>query len=206
MARRKRGLSEEDRALWREVVKTATPLEREAIREEMAKVEASPMSAPVAAPPPIPKPQRKLGGGMVLRPMGAARPGLSVDLAPDPSAMPERAEPGMDRRTFEKMRRGKLRPDARIDLHGMTADHAKAALAGFILGARADGARLVLVITGKGRLGVDDHAPHRKGVLRHAVPIWLRQGPMAGMVLQVTPAHRSDGGSGAYYVYLRRVR
>ena len=41
--------------------------------------------------------------------MGAARPGLSVDLVPDPSTMPERAEPGMDRRTFEKMRRGKLR-------------------------------------------------------------------------------------------------
>ena len=205
MARRKRGLSDDERVLWCEVVKTATPLEREAIREEMAKaVEVVP--GPVAAPLPISKPQRKQSVGMVLRPVRAARPALGVDLAPDPSTISEQPGSVMDRRTFEKMRRGKLRPDARIDLHGMTADHAKAALTGFILGARAGGARLVLVIAGKGRLGVDDHAPHRKGVLRHGVPIWLRQGPLTGLVLQVTPAHRSDGGAGAFYVYLRRVR
>ncbi|MGB0496726.1 MAG: Smr/MutS family protein [Rubricella sp.] len=112
----------------------------------------------------------------------------------------------MDKRLFDKMRRGRLKPDARIDLHGMTAERAHGALNGFILRAHAEGLRLVLVITGKGRTGVHDHVPERRGVLRHAVPQWLKQAPLGPFVLQITPAHRSHGGAGAYYVYLRRKR
>ena len=67
--------------------------------------------------------------------------------------------------------------------------------------------RHVLVITGKGKRGLDDGPiPQRQGVLRHQVPHWLRLPPLGAAVMQVTEAHLKHGGSGAYYVYLRRGR
>lgn len=113
----------------------------------------------------------------------------------------------MDRRRFEKLRRGRFDPEARLDLHGMTRDAAHGALTAFVLDAHARGLRLVLVITGKGRPGrMEDLAPHRHGILRHAVPHWLAAPPLHGRVLQVAPAHARHGGGGALYVYLRRLR
>ncbi|WP_368373065.1 Smr/MutS family protein [Rubellimicrobium arenae] len=110
----------------------------------------------------------------------------------------------MDAGQFGRMKRGKLRPEARIDLHGMTLAEAHPALTSFILGSRAAGRRFVLVITGKGRVS-DDLAPMpaRAGRLRHDVPRWLMLPPLAGAVLQVAPAHQRHGGEGALYVYLR---
>ena len=113
----------------------------------------------------------------------------------------------MDKRRFQRMTRGKLQPEARIDLHGMTLAQAHAALNGFILRAQADGLRLVLVITGKGRQSDDDGPiPRRRGALKHDVPQWLRMAPLGGCVLEMREAHARHGGSGAYYVYLRRMR
>jgi DNA-nicking Smr family endonuclease len=113
----------------------------------------------------------------------------------------------MDAKTHGKMKKGRLVPEARIDLHGMTVAEAHPALIAFILTAHAQGRRLVLVITGKGRLR-DDLAPMpvRQGVLRHQVPHWLNLPPMSALILQITPAHVTHGGGGAYYVYLRRPR
>jgi DNA-nicking Smr family endonuclease len=113
----------------------------------------------------------------------------------------------MDRREYQRLKRGKRDPEARIDLHGMTMDRAHPALTRFILAAQAAEARLVLVITGKGR-GADGGGPipHPRGVLRHKVPEWLRLPPLGQAVLQITPAHQRHGGDGAYYVYLRRRR
>jgi DNA-nicking Smr family endonuclease len=112
----------------------------------------------------------------------------------------------MDRRRFDKLRRGRMEPEARIDLHGMTSEHAHAALNGFILSAYAQDLRLVLVITGKGKADDSPHQPRRHGILRHSLPHWLAAPPLAGRILQVTPAHQRHGGSGAFYVYLRRRR
>lgn len=111
----------------------------------------------------------------------------------------------MDAKAFRHLKRGKLTPEARIDLHGMTLAEAHPALNGFILQSHALGRRLVLVITGKGKRP-RDHGPipTRHGVLRHQVPQWLRMAPLAPLVLQVTEAARNHGGEGAYYVYLRR--
>lgn len=132
---------------------------------------------------------------------------MRVDLAPDPQAALATAGPQMDRRRFDKLRRGRLEPDARLDLHGMTAARAHAALTSFILGAHGSGYRLVLVITGKGRAPEDGSlAPHRHGVLRHSLPHWLQAPPLASRILQIAPAHLRHGGAGAYYVYLRRQR
>jgi DNA-nicking Smr family endonuclease len=132
---------------------------------------------------------------------------VTLDLAPDPQTAPGRTAPLMDRRRFEKLRRGRLEPEARLDLHGMTLERAHAALTAFVAAAHADGLRLVLIITGKGRDGAADAlAPHRRGALRHSVPHWLAAPPLVGRVLQVAPAHPRHGGGGALYVYLRRVQ
>ena len=116
------------------------------------------------------------------------------------------AHPHMDRRRFEKLRRGRLDPEARIDLHGMTSERAHAALTGFILAAHAEGLRLVLVITGKGRADAFAMQPHRHGILRHSLPHWLAAPPLNARILQLAPAHQRHGGAGAFYVYLRRQR
>ncbi len=127
---------------------------------------------------------------------------------PDMTAQPQTAAPlRMDSKIFGRLKKGKLSPDARIDLHGMTQDQAYPALVGFILKAHGDGRRLVLVITGKGREKTDDGPiPVRLGVLKHRVPQWLQQSPLGTVVQQITPAHQRHGGGGALYVYLRRSR
>jgi DNA-nicking Smr family endonuclease len=113
----------------------------------------------------------------------------------------------MDAKDYGRMIKGKLKPESRLDLHGMTMAEAHPELVAFILGAQAVGKRLVLVITGKGKERDEGYAiPVRHGILRHQVPQWLALPPMAQAILQVTPAHLKHGGHGAYYVYLRRSR
>ena len=145
--------------------------------------------------------------GMVLRPTPPARPDPGHDLAHPLAEALARQPVKMDKRQFQRLSRGKLEPDARIDLHGMTLAQAHGALNSFILRAHARGARLVLVITGKGKTISDDGPiPRRPGALRHDVPQWLRMAPLGPLVLELRPAHARHGGSGAYYVYLKRPR
>lgn len=126
-------------------------------------------------------------------------PGLTERLTQQPVAM--------DKKAHTRLKRGRLVPEARIDLHGMTLARAHPALTGFVLRAQNDGKRLILVITGKGKHAEDTGPiPVRHGVLRHAVPDWLSRPPLSQAVLQITPAHQRHGGTGAYYVYLRRSR
>lgn len=205
MRRRPRPLSPEDRAVWDQVTRTLRPL------NAVATAEPPPAVIPEVAPQPkvgpVPDPVARLWRSAAPAP-AAKTPPVSLDLVPDPHDLAAAAPLRMDHKAFARMRRGKLDPEARIDLHGMTAGRAHASLQSFILQAHAQGLRLVLVITGKGRSGGGD--PHamsdRKGVLRHAVPQWLAQAPLAPLVLQVHSAHVSHGGTGAYYVYLRRKR
>ncbi|WP_246100717.1 Smr/MutS family protein [Palleronia caenipelagi] len=126
-------------------------------------------------------------------------------------AMPDIAEQlartpvQMDAGRFRKMRSGKLEVEGRIDLHGLTLSEAHPRLMSFLFSSHAAGKRLVLVITGKGKDRDDGTAiPAHRGLLRHQVPHWITTGPAKSIVLQVTPAHRRHGGSGALYIYLRR--
>jgi len=106
-----------------------------------------------------------------------------------------------DRRTANKLKRGKLDIDARLDLHGYTEDQAYLHLMGFIQAARASGARCVLVVTGKGRK--TDMQP---GKLKTAVPRWLNEPEFRPAILSVTYAQQRDGGDGALYILLRKDR
>ncbi|MCY3983890.1 MAG: Smr/MutS family protein [Roseovarius sp.] len=113
----------------------------------------------------------------------------------------------MDRKKYGRMIRGNMTPEKTIDLHGFRQDHAKKVLADFILKSHQNQNRLLLVITGKGRNDNCDHFnAEEAGVLRRAVPQWLEDPKLADVVLQIAQAHRKHGGSGAYYIYLKRRR
>ena len=129
------------------------------------------------------------------------------DLLPSISDRVAQAPVQMDRKAFQKMKRGKLVPEGRIDLHGMTLAQAHPALSSFIIQSQMRGFRLVLVITGKGKhKDSGGPIPERMGALRHQVPQWLKMAPLGQAVMQVSEAHLKHGGGGAYYVYLRRRR
>lgn len=201
-ARRKRRLAPEEEALWQRIAERVQPLHPgkpdHAGGGKPLKTVSRPAELP-AQPAAIPGDLR-IGAAAKPRPRGH-------DLAQSIGQRLAEAPVRMDRRAFDRMTRGRLAPEARIDLHGLTLAAAHPELIRFILASAAGGLRLVLVITGKGRAGSDDGPiPQRPGVLKHQVPHWLAAPPLAASVLQVTEAHRRHGGSGAYYVYLRRAR
>jgi DNA-nicking Smr family endonuclease len=202
--RRPRHISPEERALWEHVTrgdKRIQPPERRGIAPGPAADPAKPPAEPSRPAETRPTlPDFRVGQAVDH---GGSR-NLIAGLAEDRATLPALR---MDARSFEKLKRGKLSPEARIDLHGMTLAQAHPALVGFVLSSHAAGRRLVLVITGKGKER-DDHAPIpvRQGLLRNQVPHWLATAPLAPLVLQVQRAHASHGGSGALYVYLRRRR
>ena len=137
----------------------------------------------------------------------AAHPRTTVRAAPSLQEQLGAQPVNMDKKAFAMLKRGRLRPEGKLDLHGMTLDRAHPALTRFILGAQQQGKRLVLVVTGKGKHRDDDGPiPVRFGVLRHQVPQWLSLPPLSSVVLQVSSAHDRHGGGGAYYVYLRKRR
>lgn len=105
----------------------------------------------------------------------------------------------VDRRTAEKLARGKMKIEGSIDLHGMNQIEAHENLARFIRSSHSRGRRCVLVITGKGRDG-------KPGILRKRVPEWLNEPPLEAYVLRIAQAKQHDGGAGAIYVLLRRKR
>ncbi len=194
MARRRKTLSEEDQKLWDMVKQSAVPLHA------------------VSYTPPLPAPPAKLPEVKAPRPIkpfamqGRPESRLRFDLAADPMQPLSRVPQALDKRTHDRLRKGKKAPEARIDLHGMTAAQAHGALRGFILSSHARGLRLVLVITGKGNTTRNEIGimPTRNGVLRHALPQWLDAPDMHPMILQISAAHVRHGGGGAYYVYLKK--
>lgn len=201
---RKRQLSPEEKALWESVARRAEPLKQLSPAPVVQTKPASgfmkrPDRKPDPVVPPVSKPVRHTHK--------KHQPLNRHDIAPPIAQQMRDAPVHMDRKAYGRMKRGKLLPEARIDLHGMTLAQAHPVLTGFIMRSVSSGHRLVLVITGKGKNRDDGNAiPTRFGVLRHQVPQWLHMAPLAGMVLQVTPAHGRHGGEGAYYVYLRRPR
>lgn len=118
-----------------------------------------------------------------------------------------------DRRTAQKLGRGQTEPEARLDLHGEGLETARIKLLHFLASQRHQGARLVLVITGKGASpfarhtlhGLSHfHAPEREGRLRREVPMWLHEEGFRLHAVGFQPAHPRHGGGGAFYVRLRR--
>jgi DNA-nicking Smr family endonuclease len=181
--RRKRGLSEEERAMWESVAKQIKPL-RKKPRLAKAQVEAE-SQVPAAA-----------------RPAPPARSAVPVRAPPPPKPQAPPLAP-LGRRERSQLSRGKKEIDARIDLHGMTQTRAHRALFGFLQRAHSEGLTFVLVITGKGKVGGPES---ERGVLRRQVPQWLSLPEFRSLVVGFEEAHIGHGGEGALYVRVRRTR
>ncbi len=139
--------------------------------------------------PPEPRPERG-------RPARAAGETPAVRSIPPPPLPPLDRNAGVDRATAERVRRGRYRVEATLDLHGMTQEEAHRALSRFVAASRAGGRRCLLVVTGHGRSS--------GGVLKAAVPRWLDEPELRRHLLMIAPARPPDGGHGALYVLLRR--
>ena len=169
----RRTMSDEDRILWSAVAETVAPLKP---RRPVAK-EAPP--EPAAAPP-------------------AAKPRAAAPAYAAPPQKPPAPAGQIDRQTTEKLAKGRLPLEARIDLHGMRQDEAHALLLSFVSRAHQRGVRYVLVITGKG--------PGGDGVLRRSAPQWLKTPPFRAYVSGLDQAARGHGCEGALYVRIKKPK
>ena len=104
----------------------------------------------------------------------------------------------LETRLRQRLARGRVAVDDTLDLHGYRQDQAHRVLRDFLIRAQARGAKLVLVVTGKGRTAAEP------GVLRRAVPLWLEAPDLRSVVVGFGEATATHGGSGALYVRLRR--
>ncbi|KAB7738484.1 DNA mismatch repair protein MutS [Parvibaculum sedimenti] len=194
--RRVRALSDEELKLWRVVTRDAKPL-------------------PGKHHPP--EPEKAEDFGLVLPSVSKTKQNklihsVSVTLKPvKPAGPPPLA--GLDRRTSQKLARGQVEAEARLDLHGHGREEARIALLRFVSSCRASGLRCVLVITGKGESPFSRHILHssryheaaeHSGILRSALPVWLEGAAFRAEVASFQPAHPKHGGGGAFYLWLRK--
>ncbi len=171
----KRPLRPEETRLWAVVTATVRP---------------APGRTPpkIAEPSPGPPP-----------PPAAAAAKAAKSYPPPAKPAPPRPAPdpqGIEPRRKHRIARGREVIEARLDLHGLDQDRARARLLDFLLDAQAGGARAVLVITGKGYAG--------QGVLRRRTPEWLADPRLRGVVAGLSPAEAHHGGEGAFYIALKR--
>ncbi len=186
---RRRVLTYEERVLWSAVTRTMKPLRADAPAEDEA--DAAPA---VKEPPKFTKPRSK------VRP--AAQETVVAPSPPKPAPI----APPLSRRAKRNVARGRHEIDARLDLHGLTQSEAHHALLRFLRTASSRDARLVLVITGKGRAGASDDAGRERGVLRRQVPQWLSLPEFRDYVVGFEDAHGAHGGEGALYIRVRRAK
>ena len=190
--RKKRELHPEEEALWQQVRKTVQPIssKRQGLKHWLDGEQGDP----------VPLSTSELETTGLLNSV----PGQQLLRSfPTPSYKPpvskQASFPGLpstiDDKTARKLVKGKRELDSRLDLHGMTQDRAHRILEDFVFQQYHAGSKIVLVITGKGRA--------EEGILRNAVPRWLREPLLAQYVSAFRVSHSAHGGEGALYVRLR---
>ncbi len=113
----------------------------------------------------------------------------------------------MDKANGTRLRKGKIRPDARLDLHGYTVDKAFEVLQRFIEKEYNKGSKCVIVVTGRGKAVMDEmgRLTVNTGKIYNELPKWLNCPDIRGYIVSFTAATSFDGGEGAVYIYLRSV-
>jgi DNA-nicking Smr family endonuclease len=180
--KRLRRLTDEEIALWTEVARSVARRRGAAlpIPSNPTRPTRPPAPSPTATESPADRP---------------AKPSTPPPLAP------------IERRLKRELSRGRAAIDGALDLHGLTQAEAHQALRSFLRHSQADGARLVIIVTGKGG-AIDELSgwPNERGVLKRLTPQWLREPDLRSVVLGFEEAGRAHGGSGALYVRLRRLQ
>ena len=203
-AARKRHLSEDDEAVWSHTAQSLEPLKKKKSRVHTATealeaaIKAGTRGMQTAFAPVTDQARADLKPDQIKRP-------------PSPPSGSTKAPPlsDFDKRKARKLGAGQIAIEARIDLHGMRQSEAHTALRRFLFSAYQNGARWVLVITGKGARQTRDRddpwtiAPVEPGVLRRNVPGWLQEPELRAIVVSFKTASPRHGGEGALYIHLR---
>jgi DNA-nicking Smr family endonuclease len=203
----RRRLSEEEHALWRGVTRSIAPLKRRLhvlLADALETGAASRKAKPAVPKHAHPVPLRATPNRNAAAPFAGAVPTAG---GPIQRVSQQHVQPvlvPLDRRLKRRLARGTEEIDARIDLHGHTQMEAHAALLRFLQRAQAQGAKHVLVITGKGVGGKD--LTSERGVLKRQVPLWLTLPEFRACVVGVEEAHLGHGAGGALYVKVRQLR
>ena len=182
--------SADERRLFEYAMRDARPMTPSAGGDDDTEMPATPAAAPKTQPRPPPPPVKS------KRPPTRPIPASSMTS-------------GLDKRTAQRLKRGKLPPEAKLDLHGHTTAEAQRALDGFLSAAVGRSLRCVLVVTGTaaGRARDEGIMPDRSaGILRASLPSWLDRPENRRRVIAHCPAQPRDGGAGARYLLLRRRR
>lgn len=186
MARRGRGLTEEESRLWSGVTRSVTPFAKQPASASLEKIAGA--KSPSGKPPAKATPS-----------VAATRATAKSSPSPPPLAP-------LERRFRQRIARGSAAIEARLDLHGMTQAKAHGALLHFLRREQGRGTTLALVITGKGARFSGASGETERGVLKRQVPLWLRLPEFRGYVVGFDEAAIPHGGAGALYVRLRKKR
>lgn len=202
MARR---LGPDESALWRRIVATVAPIAK---RAPVRPAASTPKAAPAVATPAVLTPRPVKGRVPPLRPP-VLQPALQPAGAPVAPRRLALARASLDGHWDRRLRKGLVRPDMSVDLHGHSLASAHALLETSLARAVIRGARVLLVVAGRVRPG-PHHAPAHgearpRGAIRAALPDWLGSSVYADAILATRPAALTHGGGGAIYVVLRRV-
>ena len=184
MAKRSRGVDDDERQLFEDAVADARPIEHDRRLPE-----------PVLRAP-VPADAREKE---VLRELDALVAGDLPFEPHDSDEFMEGAVPGLDRRVLRRLRRGDFTPQADLDLHGTASAEARGLVERFVVDAHARGLRCLRIVHGRGR-----NSPGGVPVLKQSLPRWLTRGPARHIVLAWSSAPAHDGGAGASYVLLRK--
>jgi DNA-nicking Smr family endonuclease len=186
----RRRLSDEEAVLWQGVTRSISPLRRL----------SKPRSEPVATETTRSATKTRT----TTASKSAGKPAVAAPAASPKPVSPPPLVP-LARKLKQRIARGSHDIDGRLDLHGLTQAEAYDALLHFLRGRQVRGAKVVLVITGKGARGGGD--PHgERGVLKRMVPLWLRLPELRAFVIGFESAAIGHGGEGALYVRLRKGR
>jgi len=179
MARRARRLTDHDQAEWASFARHIKPLRGRGRSTPVVEAEPTAAPPPAAVAPPRPRPVPP-----VLRAVPAP-----VNIGAEPG--------GVDRATWQRFRGGKVNAARKLDLHGMTTQHAYHALMSFLRTAHADRLRCVEVVTGRG-------SGEGTGTIRREFPMWLNLPDIRPLILAASHPHAANPGS--VRLLLRRVR
>lgn len=182
-------LSPEDIALWRKVADSVTPLKGRRLM-------------------PLPAHPVRVDFADAFTAPGRAmdRPAPSSPRKPLPPAPPRPNANTLDGGWDKRLTKGNVAPDRTIDLHGHNLHGAHALLDHALGDAIRQGARLILLITGRPARDNPRLPPTTRGVIRASVTDWIAAGPWGSHIAAIRPAHPRHGGNGALYLVIRRAR
>ena len=106
---------------------------------------------------------------------------------------------------FKKIEKNKINS---IDLHGYSLEEANNAIKDFILKSYKDGVKKLIVVTGKGLHSDNEKNPYISkdlGILKYSVPEFIKGSQeLMKRIIEFRGASVEDGGSGAFYIFLKK--